>query len=194
MMLAAADDGENVADADTGAGQPQLQFALALLNLEAAQDDQSLLHLSSTQRRSGRRHYVKSPQAEYAEMFKATGAISVFISRRDARIYLRKDAQPLFDLPIAISEPDRPLGTHVFTAVANRPDGRLRWMVVSPADPASGRDKADVRSVLDRLTVPQEAVEGIDALVSIGATVIVSDAGLGKTAAIPNADFAVVLH
>jgi len=29
-----------------------------------------------------------------------------------------------------------PLGTHVFTAVADQPDGRLRWMVVSPADPA----------------------------------------------------------
>jgi len=103
MMLAAADDGEEVADADTGTSEPRLQFALALSGLEGAQDDQPLLHVLSTQRRYLRRHHVKPPEAQYAEIFKTSGAISVFVSRRDGRIYLRKDAQPLFDLPIAIS-------------------------------------------------------------------------------------------
>jgi hypothetical protein len=37
-------------------------------------------------------------------------------------------------------------------------------------------------------------VDRIDDPVSMGTTLIVSDAGLGRTAAVRNADFSVVLH
>jgi hypothetical protein len=137
-------------------------------------------------------------------------SLSIFISRRDARLYVRKDAQPLFDVPVTISEPAQPVGTHVFTAVSADGASKLRWSVVSPNnDTAEERParRGTIISVerpdpgtrtpaaaLNRIALPPDAVERIAALVSVGTTLIVSDAGLGRTSAVPNADFSVVLH
>jgi hypothetical protein len=49
-------------------------------------------------------------------------------------------------------------------------------------------------AALDRIGLPQAALERINGLVSVGATLIVSDAGLGRTAAVPDTDFSVVLR
>ena len=56
--------------------------------------------------------------------------ISVFISRRLQRLYVRRGFQPLFDEEITIQDTDRPIGTHVFTAV-HRVQDSFRWTVVS---------------------------------------------------------------
>jgi hypothetical protein len=51
-----------------------------------------------------------------------------------------------------------------------------------------------VIAALDRIGLAQAAIDRIDELVSVGATLIVSDAGLGRTAAVPDTDFSVVLR
>ena len=43
--------------------------------------------------------------------------IAIFISRKEKKIYVRQDFEPLFDEAVTIDQPDRPLGTHVFTAM-----------------------------------------------------------------------------
>ncbi len=189
MMLATADDGESVeaADEDT----PSMQFAL---DIHGTLEPQPVLEFLSARRKIGGRNYARGPEAEYAAVGKPnTGSLSIFISRRDGRLYVRKDAQPLFDLPITIAEPEKPLGTHVFTAVSEESASKLRWTVVSPSNQAAA-DERTPAGALDRITLPQAAVDRIDDLISAGTTLIVSDAGLGRTAAVPNADFAVVLH
>jgi hypothetical protein len=191
MMLATADDGENVNEVADDGG-PALQFALDLEdgNLEP----QPVLEYLSARRKIAGRNYARGPKAEYAAVAKSNaGSLSVFISRRDARLYVRKDVQPLFDTPITIAEPEKPLGTHVFTAMSAASASKLRWTVVSPSNQAAA-DEQTPAVALDRITLPQDAVDRIDDLVSAGATLIVSDAGLGRTASVPNADFAVVLH
>jgi L,D-transpeptidase catalytic domain len=213
MMLAAVDDGESAEQA-AYAGRPGLQFALGLTRLESGNTPelQPVLELLSARRKPAHREYARAPEAEYeAVSTPRPGSISVFISRRDGRIYVRKDAQPLFDMPVMIAEPMKTIGTHVFTAVAlNDSLLKLRWTVVSPTNepledrtsrrqPAFVSERADIDSktpaaALDRITLPQDAIDRIDALVSIGTTLIVSDAGLGRTAAVPNADFSVLLH
>src|SRR5947208_328226 len=66
--------------------------------------------------------------------------VSVFISRATQKLYVRRNThQPLPDkgevfdasieVPVTIRNPDKPLGTHVFTAV-KRTDGGLRWTAV----------------------------------------------------------------
>ena len=148
------------------------------------------------------------------------GPISVLISRKDQRMYIRKGLEPLFDVPINIAKPHEPIGTHIFTAVAPSDDqATLRWMVVSlETSPtveravtvetrASGGKRSRVperidpklkaaavaRAALDRLDLPQEAVERISELVSVGATLIISDRSLGRRAAAAlDSDFTVL--
>ena len=127
------------------------------------------------------------------------GPISVFISRKEGKLFVRKGFEPVFDAPVTFEQPDRPLGTHVFTALAVNDDNTtLRWNVVSmpgatkpapvkksvkgkhvepaaaPFVPASNASEA-----LDRVTIPPEALQRISELMSPGASLIISDKGLG---------------
>jgi hypothetical protein len=59
--------------------------------------------------------------------------ISVFISRKEKRLYVRQNFEPLFDTPVTIERPEQPLGTHVFTALGFLGDDHaaFRWNVVT---------------------------------------------------------------
>ncbi len=77
------------------------------------------------------------PAKPAAEAPAKKSPIAIFISRKEKKIYVRQDFAPLFDAPIAVAQPDQPLGTHVFTALEFLDDhSTLRWNVVSfPAEP-----------------------------------------------------------
>jgi L,D-transpeptidase catalytic domain len=127
------------------------------------------------------------------------GPLSILVSQRDQRIYVRKGLEPVFDFPIVIAKTGRPLGTHVFTAVAQNEDAKtLRWMVVSmpstlPAmsarTPAKSQLLMAAKEALDRLELPKEAVDRISALMSVGATLIMTDQGLGRQAFALDSDY-----
>ena len=123
------------------------------------------------------------------------GPVSVFISRKEGKVFVRKGFDALFSAPVTFKEPERPLGTHVFTALDTNDDDSMRWNVVTvptaPARPASrsrfGDPSAELLSVgrpssaaeaLERVSVPPEARERISELLSVGASVIISDQGL----------------
>ncbi|HYY39577.1 MAG TPA: L,D-transpeptidase [Xanthobacteraceae bacterium] len=139
------------------------------------------------------------PELKFAEPrpLKA-GPISVFISRREGKLFVRKGFEPVFYVPVTFSEPDRPLGTHVFTALGVNDDNTtLRWNVVSmpgagttpakkPAKgkrveppPAPARPASNATDALARVSIPPEALERISELMSPGASLIISDQGLG---------------
>ena len=46
--------------------------------------------------------------------------VSVFISTKEGRIFIRQDWKDVWEAPVTIRDPDRPLGTHVYTAVERR--------------------------------------------------------------------------
>lgn len=79
----------------------------------------------------------ESPATEPApaakpEAPRRAGQIAVFISRKDSKLYVRQNFAPLFEMPVTIAASDRPLGTHVFTAEADKTDPNvLHWSVVS---------------------------------------------------------------
>jgi lipoprotein-anchoring transpeptidase ErfK/SrfK len=62
--------------------------------------------------------------------------IAIFVSRKEKKIYVRQNFEPVFDAAITIDHPERPLGTHVFTALGYLDDhSTFRWNVVSlPAE------------------------------------------------------------
>ena len=81
--------------------------------------------------------------AAMAEPPKRTGQIAVFVSRKDRKLYVRQNFAPLFDVPVTIAPSERLLGTHVFTAEADKNDpNMLRWSVVSlPVTPQSDAER-----------------------------------------------------
>ncbi len=126
------------------------------------------------------------------------GPISVFISRKEGRLFVRKGFAPVFDVPVTIEQPDQPLGTHVFTALALNDDNTtLRWTVVTvptsaqPAKkPPAGKKgepvvaapvtvPSNAAGALERITIPDEALDRIAELMSAGASLTISDQGLG---------------
>jgi lipoprotein-anchoring transpeptidase ErfK/SrfK len=70
--------------------------------------------------------------------------ISIFISGKEKKIFVRQDFLPLFSAPVTIAHPERQLGTHVFTALSFADDhAHFRWNVVSlPGEQPRGGARA----------------------------------------------------
>ena len=119
------------------------------------------------------------------------GPISVFISRKEGKLFVRKGFEPVFSTPVTFEHPEKPLGTHVYTALAVKDDNTtMRWNVMSmPGGGAAKKLEKGVREytgpasnaneALDRVTIPQDALDRISELMSPGASLIISDQGLG---------------
>ena len=104
---------------------------------------------------------VRSFRSRCARTLKP-GPVSVFISRKEGRLYVRKGFEPLFDMPITIAQAQAPIGTHVFTAIAA--DGETaRWTSVSMEAPG-----VNAAAALDRVTIPQDARDQISELLTAG--------------------------
>jgi hypothetical protein len=137
------------------------------------------------------------------------GPISIFVSRKEKKIYVRQNFSPLFYAPVTIDHPEQAFGTHVFTAMAYLDDGAtFRWNVVSlPGEPPKAKRDADngrhaartgrreepvVKPVgelpppqtpaeaLARIDIPQDAIDRISAMLVPGSSLVVSDQGLGE--------------
>jgi len=181
---------------DTPAGNEvaTIQSTPAALDAQS-QDGTNLLHAGAT------------PQ-------KSAVPISVFVSRKLSRLFVRQRFEPLFDVPIKIEKPDEPLGTHVFTVLdlQNEGDASLRWNVVSmsetlsststssnknkkPDAPVKGktdRSPVDASAALDRIEIPPDVVARISQLLTSGSSLIVSDYGLSRETG-NDTDFIVVI-
>jgi hypothetical protein len=144
------------------------------------------------------------PPPKVADPLQRPGPISLFVSRKEGKLFVRKGFAPVFDTPITIAHPETPLGTHVFTAIRPTNDGSApRWLAVSlghdraaggqGGSKRKGRTSRDERpapstaeslrqaavQALDRIELPPEALERIIPLVTPGASLLISDQGLG---------------
>jgi lipoprotein-anchoring transpeptidase ErfK/SrfK len=153
---------------------------------------------------------------------KRAGQIAVFVSRKDGKLYVRQNFAPLFDVPVTIAPSERMLGTHVFTAEADKNDpNKLRWSVVSlpvtarnatrneDDDRAARRRKvaggasAEVKpapavnsaaEALDRISIPADAMARITEALTTGGSIVVSDQGINQGETGEGTDFIVSLH
>jgi len=110
--------------------------------------------------------------------------VSIYISRATHKLYVRRnthkrwpDGGEVFDfsieVPVTIRNPEKPIGTHVFTAMARKDTG-LRWTAVTIDD------ADDAKSALDRITIPQEVIDRIGPTALPRSSIIVSDEPLSK--------------
>ncbi len=110
--------------------------------------------------------------------------VSVYISRATQKLYVRRNTQKpwpdggeVFDatieVPVTIRDPERPIGTHVFTAMAPG-DAGLRWS-------ATTIDHGDeAKNALDRITIPKDALDRIAQTALPRSSIIVSDEPLSR--------------
>ena len=121
--------------------------------------------------------------------------VSVFISKKEGRIFIRQNWKEVWEAPVTFRDPDRPLGTHIYTATNAAPDGSsIRWTAIStpsesqPADAKRARTKGKpeepiasatapetAAGALDRIELPDGARERIAELLWTGGSLIVSD-------------------
>ncbi len=94
--------------------------------------------------------------------------VSVFISRATKKLYVRRGFASTIEVPITIRDPDKPIGTHIFTAMA-RTDAGLRWTAVT----IDNGD--DAKDALDRISIPQDVLDRIAPTAAPRSSLIISD-------------------
>jgi hypothetical protein len=143
--------------------------------------------------------------------------ISVFVSRKLSRLFVRQGLTPLFDVRVKIQNPEDPLGTHVLTVMEPQYEGSaVRWSLVSilpgqSMSPDSIKERKvpkqqivktapsatplsdNANTALDRIEIPQDAIQQISELLIPGSSLIVSDYGISSETG-PHTDFIVLTH
>jgi hypothetical protein len=138
--------------------------------------------------------------------------VSVLISRKTQRLYVRQAFEPLLESPVTILDADRPIGTHVFTAMERtNDDGNIRWSVVALNDGRHGgaieplrargdharddepmpMDPGSAKSALDRVVIPQDVLDRITGIAPRSSLIITDEALSSETG--KGTDFVVLL-
>jgi hypothetical protein len=183
----------------------EAKSAAASKALDEARDakeakDRNLLAVQEAVREADRAQAEAAAQSKEAE--RRMEPISIFISRKTGILYVRQATVHLFETPIAIRDPARPIGTHLFIATRPGEDGAsLRWVSLTPPAAAEYKQRPhssrrgrkfepeediapapafpeSAAGALDRIEIPEEALQRIAGLVWTGATLIVSDVGM----------------
>lgn len=127
-----------------------------------------------------------------------TGHIAAYVSRKEGKLFVRQNFEPLFNVPVEIADRDRPLGTHVFTMRADKDNPQAyRWSVVSlpvrnqpdaeprrkqrtePVAQAPAVPPSSASEALDRVKIPDDAMQKIAEAIAPGGSITISDQGLG---------------
>ncbi len=126
--------------------------------------------------------------------------ISIFVSRKAGKLFVRQGYEAIAEAPVAIVGADQRIGTHVFTALEPAGGGQgLRWNAVSiPTRVAAREDKEKTggkkdkdgtaaapepspayaqtaSAALDRVTFPAETQDLLAELIKPGSTLMISD-------------------
>lgn len=127
--------------------------------------------------------------------------VSVFVSRKSGRLYVRQGFQPVFDVPVAIADAGQPIGTHVYMALDQKPGlETMQWSAITtvgavsavpeapvkrgrkgrqPTDQAS-RQHLTAKAALDRIDIADDVRQRIGQMLMPGSSLIVSDEGISN--------------
>ena len=114
----------------------------------------------------------------------------------EGHLYVRRDHKDVFDAPVLIRNPERPLGTHFFTVMHFEDDAtQARWLALSlpdrkarrkpkrPTEAAQSEPTAQVMpspsEALDRIVIPEKLRVRMNRLLRPGSSLAISDYGLG---------------
>jgi uncharacterized protein YjbI with pentapeptide repeats/lipoprotein-anchoring transpeptidase ErfK/SrfK len=96
-------------------------------------------------------------------------------------LFVRQNFSSLFDVPVTVRDPERPLGTHIFTAMRFAPgDAKVQWTEIDLEGGNGAR-------ALDRLDIPSDARRRIAARLTPGSALIIGDTSV-DSAILPEGD------
>jgi lipoprotein-anchoring transpeptidase ErfK/SrfK len=146
--------------------------------------------------------------------------VSVFISKKTGTLYVRQDFEKVFEAPVTVSQPERPIGTHMYMGTKSTEDGSgLNWVAVTmppeaheaakparekgsraskeetapAAAPAQSFPPETASGALDRIAIPEETAKRLAELTWVGASIIVSDHGISHETG-DTTDFIILTH
>jgi peptidoglycan hydrolase-like protein with peptidoglycan-binding domain len=104
----------------------------------------------------------------------------------DGHVFVRQAFQRVFDAPVGLRNPERPLGTYVFTAL-NFASGnaKAQWMAITIQGP-------DAAITLDRLEIPEDIRQKISERLTPGSTLIIADTSINSASLTKGSDFVVL--
>ena len=110
--------------------------------------------------------------------------LSIMVSRKTQRIYVRQGFEPVLEIPVVIKDPEKLVGTHAFYATESS-QGVRGWLGVGL--------KGEVNEeVLNRIELPRAVSEKLANSAWLGSALVVSDEAPHKETA-AGTDFIVVL-
>lgn len=126
------------------------------------------------------------------ELYRAAGKTEI----KAGHIYVRQDYKQIFDMPLDIRDPSKPLGTHVFTAMHFEDDAaEVRWTTQTVREQLDGSNKSRLKKklldpnpiiastandALDRIEFPEDVRKRISAMLTPGSSLIVTDNGVSR--------------
>jgi hypothetical protein len=191
--LASADKALAVAKTDLAkaGAEERRQKAVSRAEETGKQLDTATADAKSKPDASAAKDAVRAAEAKKAATAKAAldaklalEPVSIYISRATQKLYVRRnthkpwpDGGEVFDssieVPVTIRNPEKRIGTHVFTAMA-RNDAGLRWSAVTIDD------EEDAKGALDRITIPQDVLDRIAPTAVPRSSIIISDEPLSR--------------
>ena len=190
-----------LAKAQAGLDEAEAKLAEANAEVEAAEK----AHAAAEQELAAAEAVFAEADAAAKEARRKTLPISVFVSLKEQRVYVRQGHEAVTDAPVTISNPETPIGTHVFTAVDFTSGGDdMRWTAVSIGPHVPGQDgygkKAEptptdavyAGAALDRIALPDDVSARISAALWPGSSIIVSDEEQSKETG-ESTDFVVLI-
>jgi hypothetical protein len=185
VTTAKTDKAKGRAEEEKGSATAKVAEHAAKLELAKA-DEASKADLAAKALEAARE--AASKKLETAKAAKdaklALEPVSIYISRATQKLYVRRnthkpwpDGGEVFDssieVPVVIRDPDKPIGTHIFTAMATEGEG-LRWTAVSV------NNGDDAKDALDRVTFPKDVLDRIGPTALPRSSIIVSDEPLSR--------------
>ena len=140
-------------------------------------------------------------KAKVKEASRRSKPVSVFISKKEGRVFIRQAWKEVYEAPVKIRDEERPLGTHVYMALGVEQDGSaLKWTAVTMPERGNAKKKSRKRrrgkraekkvaepatpkrhqpesaaGALERIEMPEDVRRQISELIWTGASLIVSD-------------------
>jgi L,D-transpeptidase catalytic domain len=173
----------------------QAQLAAARSQVQVRADESAHAEVEAKSAETARELAAEASE----EASQNTSPVSVFVSRKTQRLYVRQGYVPIFEAPVTIRDAEKPIGSYVYTALGYDTNGAARWSILSmykasgevSPQPARGEkrkldkhgaeaapaDVAGAKAALDRIAIPEDVFDRFSEVVLPGASLIISDEG-----------------
>jgi hypothetical protein len=218
--LATQRDARDIERAATAKAAAEAQLAEISKKLEAGVDNPTFKTPEGNEAFDAERKLMEmrsslaKAQAAAKAAERRLSPISVLVSKKDGKVYVRQALAPVLEAPVKIRNPEALLSTHVYIATAQQSESSLGWTVVSmPALSKGDQDSGSKRSrdlqaksgrelplvanaaeALERIELPPEVVSLISERLWTGGSLIISDQPLSDETSDVGTDLVITMR